>query len=235
MTEPSSSMNYWYPKIKDCAVPMSKTEIAITKDFWTWIDLLDGKDPLSAEDKQAIRDAAIRVGGYPVFMRSDQCSGKHSFRRTCYVENERNLIAQIYALVEENAVHDLPMVSLIVREYIEPSWSFKAFDGLPIASERRYFVRDGSVVCHHPYWPEDAICFWNGTMPIEGWRELLRMMNHENAAEISLLSIYATTIAQELDGEWSVDFMLGRNSVWYMIDMAIADQSYHPPCDMWIQ
>ena len=72
-------------------------------------------------------------------------------------------------------------------------------------------------------------------MPIEGWRELLRMMNHENAAEISLLSIYATTIAQELDGEWSVDFMLGRNSVWYMIDMAIADQSYHPPCDMWIQ
>lgn len=161
-----TSMNHWLPRIEHLDVPMPKTEIPVTKGIRDWWGLLDGNDPLTEAEKQAIRDAAVKVGGYPVFMRSDLCSGKHSFERTCFVRNEDALIRQIWALVDDNCCKDLAMESIVIREYIPPAALFKAFRGLPIAPERRYFVRDGEVICSHPYWPEDAIrnanhCDWS--------------------------------------------------------------------------
>jgi len=229
-----SSMNFWYPLIKNLNIPMPKTEIPVTKSFWAWVGILDEIDPLSEEDKQAIRDAAVKVGGYPVFMRSDYCSGKHDFERTCYVKDEKHVISQIWGLVEDNCCKDLMMESIIIREYIQPASKFKAFSGLPIAPERRYFVRDGDVVCHHPYWPEDAILFWQSTKPEpKGWQVKLAEMNSESEEEIILLSGYAEQIVQVLGDKWSIDFMLGRDGIWYMIDMALAEQSFHPPCKLW--
>lgn len=224
-----TSMDYWYPLIKHLDIPMPRTEIPITKEINDWWRLLDGEDPLSEEEKQTIRDAAIKVGGYPVFMRSDLCSGKHSFERTCFVQNEDVVIRQIWALVDDNCCHDLMMESIVIREYIPPAASFKAFQGLPIAPERRYFVRDGEVMCHHPYWIEDAI----HNPSDDGWQEALEYMNAELPHEIEMLSSYATMIAQELGGDWSIDFMLGMDGRWYMIDMATAMQSWHPPCEKW--
>ena len=223
-----TSMNYWYPKIKHLDIPMPKTEIPVTKNVREWWSLLDGEDPLSKYEKQAIRDAATKVGGYPVFMRSDLCSGKHSFERTCFVQNEDDVIRHIWALVDANCCNDSAMESIVIREYIPPFATFKAFRGLPIASERRYFVRDGKVACHHPYWIEDAIQNANHC----DWQALLSAMNYESS-EVSLLTGYAEQIAQELGGDWSIDFMLGRDEVWYMIDMATAMQSWHPPCEKW--
>ena len=229
-----SSMNYWYPRIKDLGVPTPKTEIPVTKNFWTWIEILDGKDPLSEEEKQQIRDAAIAVGGYPVFMRTDLCSGKHDYDRTCFVKDERALIRQIYALVENNAMHDLIFESLAIREYIEPAFEFKAFNGLPIAPERRYFVRDGEVVCRHPYWPEDSIHFWgNYRNAPEDWKSRLAEMNMQTGIEVMRLTEWSEIIARELDGEWSIDYMLGRSAGWTMIDMAEAHKSFHPKCEAW--
>jgi len=207
---------------------MPKTEIPVTKNIRDWWGLLDGEDPLSEDEKQMIRDAAIKVGGYPVFMRSDLCSGKHSFERTCFIRNEEDVIRHIWAIVDENGCCDCAMESIVIREYIQPAWAFKAFRGLPIAPERRYFVRDGEVVCHHPYWIEDAI----RNPDMDAWCGALKLMNIEED-EISLLTGYAEQIAQELGGDWSIDFMLGRDDTWYMIDMATAMQSWHPPCEKW--
>ena len=224
-----TSMNYWYPKIKHLDVPMPKTEIPVTKNIRDWWSLLDGEDPLSEDEKQSIRDAAIKVGGYPVFMRSDLCSGKHSFERTCFVQNEDDVIRHIWALVDENGCCDCAMESIVIREYIPPAATFKAFRGLPIAMERRYFVRDGEVVCHHPYWIADAIRHPDK----ENWEELLERLNYETNYQIEWLTRYAEQIARELGGDWSIDFMLGMDGKWYMIDMATAMQSWHPPCKKW--
>ena len=30
-----------------------------------------------------------------------------------------------------------------------------------------------------------------------------------------------------LEGKWSVDFAKGKNGLWYLIDMALAENSYH--------
>lgn len=225
-----TSMNYWYPKIRHLDIPMPKTEIPVTKNIQDWWSLLDGEDPLSEDEKQLIRDAAIKVGGYPVFMRSDLCSGKHSFEQTCFIQNEEDVIRHIWAIVDENCFCDCNMESIAIREYIPPAATFKAFRGLPIAPERRYFVRDGNVVCHHPYWIEDAIQNPNRS----DWRDLLVLMNDQQQIdEVDVLTGYAEQIAQELGGDWSIDFVLGLDGVWYMIDMATAMQSWHPPCEKW--
>ena len=224
-----TSMNYWYRKIKHLNIPMPKTKIPVTKPVRDWWRLLDGEDPLSEDEKQMIRDAANEVGGYPVFMRSDLCSGKHSFERTCFVQSEDAVIRQIWAIVDENACCDCRMESIVIREYIPPAATFKAFGGLPISPERRYFVRDGDVVCHHPYWIEDAIQNANHC----DWRFLLSVLNNEAATEVPLLTGYAEQVARELGGDWSIDFMLGRDGTWYLIDIATAMQSWHPPCEKW--
>lgn len=224
-----TSMNYWYPKIKHLDVPMPKTEIPVTKNIRDWWSLLDGEDPLSEDEKQSIRDAATKVGGYPVFMRSDLCSGKHSFEQTCFIQNEEDVIRHIWAIVDENCCCDCAMESIVIREYIPPAATFKAFLGLPIAMERRYFVRDGEVVCHHPYWIADAIRHPDK----ENWEELLERLNYETNYQIEWLTRYAEQIARELGGDWSIDFMLGMDGKWYMIDMATAMQSWHPPCEKW--
>ena len=223
-----TSMNYWFPKIAHLNIPRPRTEIPVTKSTPEWWGLLDGEDLLSEDEKQMIRDAAIKVGGYPVFMRSDLCSGKHSFERTCFVKDEDALIRQIWAIVDENACCDCAMESIVIRQYVVPAWAFKAFRGLPIAPERRYFVRDGEVICHHPYWIKDAI----QNPDQDNWGEALYIMNHEGK-EVPVLTRYAEQIAQELGGDWSIDFMLSMGGVWYMIDMATAMQSWHPPCEKW--
>jgi hypothetical protein len=222
-----TSMNYWWDKVRHLDVPMPRTEIPVTKDVSDWWSLLDGDDPLTEAEKHAIQDAAINVGGYPVFMRSDLCSGKHSFEKTCFVKNEDALIQQIWALVDDNCCNDLAMESIVVREYVPPAALFKAFRGLPIAPERRYFVRDGEVVCHHPYWPEDAIRHPDA----DDWRRLISVVNgRQQTDEVDVLTGYAERIARALGGDWSIDFMLGLDGIWWFIDVATAMQSWHPPC-----
>ena len=178
------------------------------------------------KNEDALKQAA-RKFGYPVFVRTDHLSYKHGFLDYCYVESEESLIRKIYNVIEVGLcmMPPLPTKAIIIRKYIVPDYKFRAFNGLPIAPERRYFVRDGKVVKHMPYWPEDAIKFWTVPEP-EGWREMLKEMNMETEEEIKLLTEYAEAIGSALGGYWSVDFMRGRDGKWYFIDMARGEVSW---------
>lgn len=108
------------------------------------------------------------------------------------------------------------------------AWGFTAFRGLPIGMERRYFVKDGQVLCHHPYWPEDAI----RNPSVDNWQDILKDLNTEGEEEIKLLTSYAEKISRAIEGYWSVDFCKDKsNSWWWLIDMAEAKESWHPQCD----
>lgn len=183
------------------------------------------------ELKQAAREL-----GYPVFVRTDQISHKHDFIDSCYVTREEDLIPHIVSISLYGALALMPAQptnAIIIRKYIEPDFKFRAFNGLPIAPERRYFVRDGQVVKHMPYWPEDAIRFYGHTKEPDGWREVLKEMNEETDEEIHLLTKYAEAIANEvakdtagIEQYWSIDFMKGRDGKWYFIDMAHGNVSW---------
>lgn len=140
-----SSMLFWWPKIKELGIPVPKTEIVLQKDDW-W-SYLDGKR-FSEDDISTLKEAIAKVG-YPAFMRTDLASGKHRYLKSSYVDSSSIIESNLFQLIEQNALRDLWFSAIIVREFIYLDYRFTAFDGLPIAPERRYFIKDGKVICHH--------------------------------------------------------------------------------------
>ena len=213
-----NSLIYWYDKIKNLEIPQPKTIILklsakVRREFYEGfpVGLLEQIKPITKELD------------YPLFVRSDLYSGKHGWERTCFIENEDHLESNIYNLIEDNLC-GLPYTALVFRKYIFLEAGFKAFWGnMPVAKERRYFLRDGKVQCHHPYWPIDSIR--NPSM--ENWKKILKKQNKEIKSEIKFLSNYVIMVGEVLDGYWSIDFAFGRDKKWYLIDMALGDDSYH--------
>ena len=181
-----SSMLYWYDGIQNL-LPVPKT--VIYKLSKQESDLVSRLVMTDATIKK-IYDYANKIG-YPLFLRTDHISGKHCWLDTCYVKDENKLIGNVWELLCESATAGplgLPVGALVFREYLNLDSGFEAFNHMPIAKERRYFVRDGVVECHHPYWPEPAIRGWGDCELVPDWRSRLAMINYESSDEIRILS-----------------------------------------------
>lgn len=229
-----TSFFYWWPKVKNLGIPVPRTEcVHIGPQFRRdMLALFSGKLDHKPEWDERVEEGAAEIG-YPLFLRTDLCSFKHDWKRSCFVPDEASLRGHISCVVEGNEIVDimgLDYRGLVFREYIPLEAPFTAFADLPIAKERRYFVEDGAVLCHHPYWPEDAIEQSSLEPSAENWRELLADLNREDEDEVALLSSYAGSVASILDGYWSVDFAKGQYGIWYLIDMALGEESWHPEC-----
>lgn len=230
--EIESSMLNWYPKVKDI-LPTPKTimlRLSGREHTQLW-GMLDGK-PLTKTTKNQILIHAHQIG-FPLFMRSDMGSGKHDWQDTCFVEKEEDLLTHLYSLVEWHACCDFfgkDFSALAFRELLPLQSEFTAFAGMPVSVERRYFVRDGEVICGHPYWPEAAIRGYN--LPAD-WKDRLARMNTETEDEICLLAVMAAKFSRVIPGYWSVDFAKSRDETrgyegWYFIDAARGEISWHP-------
>ena len=118
-------------------------------------------------------------------------------------------------------------------------------------------MRDGAIECVHPYWPPKTIADWaeppemdyakfgitESDVPKgmqsspgrpkrdvpEDWRDILARQNAKIARDIDEIRTQALKVAAVMDGWWSCDMALGRNGVWYLIDMAPGAASYHWP------
>ncbi|MFZ5768522.1 MAG: ATP-grasp domain-containing protein [Bacillota bacterium] len=222
----TSSLLVWWPRVREVVVPKPKT-VVVWAGWHTLAGLLDGK--ALPEDVRVLVEAAAAHLGFPLFLRTDLASCKHEWGRTCYVESPDGLWRNLFRLVDGNGVYDLACEAIVLRQYIPLQHGFRAFWGMPVARERRYFVRDGEVICHHPYWPEEAMRFFRIEEP-PGWRDILRRLNEEPPEEVEVLSEYARDLSRALPGAWSLDFALGEDGSWYFIDAAEASRSWHPPC-----
>jgi len=223
----SDSMLIWYPKVKDLPIPQPRTEIiSLTK---TELDELYSEQvPSSVVEK--VKKACDRFG-YPCFLRTDLASAKHSWKDSCFIDGKTELWKHIYEVTSFNLIADilgLDFKALIVREYIPMDSSFTAFWGdMPVNPERRYFIKDGEVLCHHPYWIEEAI-EESKAPSVLNWREIAKQMNVETEDEIKLLTSYAERVAQQFEGYWSIDFCKAKDGRWILIDMATGEKSWHP-------
>lgn len=234
-----SSMLNWYPKIKDLDIPQPKTEILLLNEdekilFFKFLE--DETYPHVVAIMAKLYAKAAKIG-YPLFLRSDQGSGKHRWENTCFVDKQDKLIRNIKNLLlwhHEVSLIGLPHDAIVFREYIEMDSKFKAFEGMPICPERRYFIKDGKIVEKFPYWPLNAIHFRSHGVEyekVENWKYLLLKMNRETPEEIRILTKYAEMVAEVLWGYWSVDFCKALNGKWYLIDMAKGEVSWHPKMD----
>lgn len=219
-----SSMLYWYPKIKILPIPQPKTEIYLLKED----EKLEGSKEIAPDSVfENIKRQAIQIG-FPLFLRTDQSSCKHSWKRTCYVKSLETMPENIVELMISSSMQGFMSYednALIVREFINLETSFKAFSGdFPVNKERRYFIKDGKVLCHHPYWYPSAV---EGNTTQENWRELVGKLNYEDKEEIDILTEYAELVGHVVKGYWSVDFAKGVDGNWYLIDMAEGEKSFH--------
>ena len=223
---PRTSLLYWFPRIKHLDIPMPETHILLVNRSIIMAAMYEHL-PLSLELIDELHATAAKVG-YPLFLRTDLQSGKHGWIRTCFVKDDVHLLDNLFGVAEEN---DLGACSFgpdyeafVFRKFLELETAFIAFYGqMPINKERRYFIENGEVVCHHPYWPEEA--FLEHTDE-GGWQEKLAELNYEHD-EIEQLTAYAKQVSAALPGYWSVDFARAKDGKWYLIYMALGIESFH--------
>ena len=232
-----NSMCYWWSKIKDLGVPVPRTIEIKTSMNWPLMDMNavfkgEAKKSVVKEFKRLennLLKAAIEINqGGSVFLRTDAVSGKHSWKHSCFVSDPTKIMSNAFRIAEEQELMTMgfvPVKAFFVREYIPMSIAFKAFHGeMPVNKERRYFIRDGKVECHHPYWPEKSI---HGMNLPDDWKALLSELNRESKKEIAFLTRYAEIIGKHFPEWWSVDFSYSEKGCWYLIDMARGEDSFH--------
>ena len=228
-----TSLTYWFPRVSKLGIPVPRTKI-IPIDREKVFPIFDGDEcPYFTGLVSDLMKEADKFG-FPLFLRTDLSSEKHSWKNTCYVPNMNVLSKNLVSLLEFHelaGLFGLPYEAIVFREFLDLEISFKAFRGeMPINRERRYFVRNGKIECHHPYWPEEVfngqpMIFEPGTKGT--WKERLAILNNEPEEEISFLTPLAEAAGAELGDYWSIDFAKAKDGTWYLIDMALGNESYH--------
>lgn len=232
-------LSYWFPRIKGAGLPVPATIILESPDL---LPLLDGTRPEGMDRfLSQLQNAGMQLG-YPCFLRTGQGSGKHRWRDTCYIASPEDFECHVRNLVEWSHEVDffgLPHHIWCVRELLATAPVVHAFEGMPICPEFRYFVRDGEVVCWHPYWPKDSLeegfpirkaedsVAWERDLPPQ-WEQLYQHLCSLYELDILVLDDLARRAGKAVGGgSWSVDILETMDLGWYVTDMALAHQSYH--------
>ena len=236
-----SCLSWWFPKIMDAGLPVPKTTIlrcdseaapSLYRHFDNQPVGVKGSDFLGQVE------AAVREMCLPCFLRTGQTSGKHSWKRTCHIQDVSDVVQHVVDLIEFSECADffgLPWGVWAVREMLPTKPVMAAYEGMPVCREFRVFVDDGLILCKHPYWPIAAL---QGGSPRD-WDtdELLTEEDVENRghalwelddADCKLVLDLASRAGAACGGLWSVD-ILDTELGWFVTDMAVMDLSWHWP------
>jgi len=225
---PDSALN-WFPPIAAAGLPVPSTEFVLYDPFALY-PVLDG-EPMGDFPTEALHDACKRIG-FPVFLRTDLASAKHGGPSAFKVDSPDRLMQCVFETFEDNCLKDIAGAThaFMVRQYVAIQHTFTAFRGLPIGREWRFFADQANVLCHHFYWPEEALT--NAQTQGLDWRvqlhELASPLVTNDLAALSDMALRAVGAIGA--GAWSVDFALDVDGKWWLIDMATAGRSWHPDC-----
>lgn len=228
---PNSAL-IWLPKIGAAGLPTPKT-IIVPYDHHACLSIFDGEHSAEFERLSGAVSEAAQEIGWPVFIRTDLGSAKHSGPNAFKVRSSVSTAHVLSRLIEDQEMkfwtERFGPAAILVREFLTLSAPFTAFGGLPIAREFRFFADSERVHCWHPYWPIDSI---EGHGPSAGnWRELLAEIH--TVPKVPELWLMAVAAARAVGGgSWSVDFCEDVNGKWWLADMAVAADSFHwEACD----
>lgn len=234
-----NSFSYWYPWLVESGVATPKTRLyhATDDEQRALLRALDGDQSYTDLLQQfffSLRKIIRDEFNLPVFLRTGHTSGKHWWDHTCYLENLDDLPLRVHRLMQFSLMQMpmLPWGEWVIREYIPVRTRFRAFSGrMPITNEWRYFIGGGDVLCRHPYWPWEALAHQYVSVTKDRAKEVVEAMATRMYPELADKSKHvALHLHREKEDEaWSLDWMQGKDGVWYAIDMALAKESYHDP------
>jgi len=241
--EPTQRLNpnsalYWYPATETIAQEYDGLQVPETQvvefDFMDCLGVLDGERPaaLPTEDLAAAVDAV----GDRAFIRTDLTSAKHSGLRAIQATTPTDAERVASWLIGSAAQKSMFPAAFLIREWVDIESQFTAFDGLPIGVEYRVFSTPDEHLCTHYYWPEESLEDADPSSSM--WRTLRKDI--EAVRTPPWLGAAARGVAFEADFQhgiddperaWSVDFARDIDGGWWLIDMALADESWHPACE----
>lgn len=224
-------MSYWFPKIEAAGLPVPKTMLLtlpddMARDIWS---VFDGDEPSGlAEPFFAEIARAAESVGYPCFLRTGLTSGKHEWKRCCYLTKPEDIKQHVVNLIEFSELCDmmgLPSDVWAVREFLPtmPVGVCPYYGDMPICREFRFFVNDGALKCWHGYWPKFAL---------ERGGAVYQSRDFDYEAfcrpdDLAALTAVACAAGRAVGGgAWSVDLLETRRG-WVLTDMAEADRSWH--------
>lgn len=224
-----TSARYWLAPLQDAGLPIPATAL-VDFDHYSLLGCLEpgGDEAYLAAVAERIRVACETIG-YPVFLRNDLTSAKHDGPGSYRIGDAGDITSVLLANVEDAELKLFPYgpapSMFLVRAWIDVLAGFTAFGGLPIGCEWRLFANPEGVSCVHAYWPEDAIVAPDHS----DYRSLLHKMQAITPVE----RVYVDTAkaAVILDGDFSVDWALDVSGNWWLIDVAVASESWHPDHD----
>lgn len=229
-----NSLFVWYPLIQE-VVPTPKTIMIPKVNDWQSLEAVIDTftDPEIIRLFEEAKKAVHLLGGYPVFLRSDETSNKHSWADTCYVTNDKTLASGIRNILEFTLMVDmggeLNFGGVVVREFLDLPHKFHAFSGMPVSKEFRFFIKNGQILCRHPYWFPSCM----RRVDIEDWLPELRKIQVLEPNEKLVLDQYALDVSKAIElldapeNYWSIDFCYALNRGWIVTDMALGPESFH--------
>ena len=217
-----NDITFWYPRLFRAGFPTPKTIIIhsnVNFEQLSWEGKAEGLDEFYEE----VKSACLKIG-LPSFLRTGYSSNKHDWEQSCFVQDVNKIPSHIRNLADHSGLMTIdrftPCDFWAIREFLKTKPYMNAFDGnMPITQERRYFVRDGKVECHHSYWPREAF----KDLDDEKFAKLSEFLP-EDEKELEKMAIYVSKL---FSGYWSYDFLKAENGQWYLTDMAIGERSYH--------
>jgi hypothetical protein len=220
----------WCPPLLAAGLPVPRTEFVGFEPEQLW-PTCDGQAALDSFPMPEIEKACERIG-YPVFIRTDLSSAKHSGPEAYRANSKADLWRCCCLTFEDNALKDIASFAraFMVREWLDLPAGFTCFSGHPISREWRFFAHQTAVLCEHFYWPEDAFesyAEWSKEMP-GNWRGILRAQSKPPDDLVVLRSMALKACQAIGKGTWSADFAADRSGKWWLTDMATAESSWHP-------
>lgn len=227
---PNSALN-WLPKIEAVGLPTPKT-IIIPYAHHECAGIFYGEKPEEFESLiQSVRTACEEIS-YPVFIRTDLASAKHSGPSAYKIDSVELIECTLFNTLEHNEMafwmeREGPQ-AILVREFLTLDAPFTAFRGLPIAREWRLFSDGVNVICAHAYWPAESL-EGHVSRDVPDWREKLAELEMIPAEMPELERMAITAAAAQGSGSWSVDFCRDVAGKWWLPDMAVMADSFHWP------
>lgn len=234
--EQKTNLVHWYPVLQAIRMRTPKTAIVYSGDVELG-KLTEGKKPENLDVFVKRMKHELKNFTLPVFLRTGMMSYKHDWKNSCYLEREKDLIEHVGNIVEASHIANIAGFPFdysfwVIREMLETKPIFYAFGGrMPITKEFRFFINNGEVQCYHPYWPEEAFEQMGRKLNKTQAKKLkvIQKLNKKDEEELKAMAKY---IAGPFREYWSVDFLQAKNGLWYCIDMATGDRSYHwPECE----
>lgn len=220
--ELKNSMGFWYPLLQQVGMRTPETVLVHSDvDLLRYLD--EPKDKAFNAFISRLQNACDYIDkDNPVFLRTSQTSDKHSWNHTCYVKNPKKIHNNVLTLVETSVMANIagmPWNTNIwaVRKMLPVKKHFQAFEGMPVTTEYRVFIKDGKVQCMHEYWVKEAF-------REDEQKKRDAVYEGIDTTEVTQMATY---IANYFHDYWSVDFLLTEDGKWYCIDMALGDRSYH--------